>query len=89
LLPPLKVFPDEELAEKYQSFSPLNEISTEDCERFSGKLGMSVDEMLKGEDFPKFELAYKYAPGESLVRPEQVEHLATQCEDCMAGIWKS
>ena len=39
---------------------------------------MTVDEMLNEADFPKAELAYKYAPGESLVRPKQVNHLPTQ-----------
>ena len=77
------MFSNKGLAGKYkdvQSFPPLDilKASTEDYERFASKLGMTVDEMLNEADFPKSKLAYKYAPGESLVRPEQVEHLPTQ-----------
>jgi hypothetical protein len=39
---------------------------------------MTIDEMLNEADFAKVALPYKYAPGEPLVRPDQVQHLPIQ-----------
>jgi hypothetical protein len=77
-VPPLKVFSDEELAGKYQSLPPVNEASIQDYERLASELGMTVNRLIKEVYYPKDELAYKYALRESLVRPEQVDHLPTQ-----------
>jgi hypothetical protein len=88
-LPPLKVFSHEELARKYQSFRPLNDASTEDYKRLASNFDMDVYEMVNEADFPKAELAYKYAPGglsSDLSKSTIYQH---KCKYCMTGSWKS
>jgi hypothetical protein len=63
-LPPLNVYSDKDVAEEY-----------EDIARH---FGVTVAQLMGMEDFPKADVAWKFALGEPLVRPEQVAHLPTQ-----------
>ena len=64
-IPPLKVLPDKDVAATYN-----NDIAS--------SLGITVAQLIGDEDIPKADLAWKFARGQPLVRPEQVRHLPTQ-----------
>ena len=44
----------------------------------ASSLGITVAQLIGDEDIPKADLAWKFAHGQPLVRPEQVRHLPTQ-----------
>ena len=44
----------------------------------ASNLGISVAQLIGDADIPKADLAWKFVPGQPLVRPEQVRHLPTQ-----------
>jgi hypothetical protein len=63
-IPPLKVLPDKDVAPDY------NDIASE--------TGLTFAQLIGGEDIPMDDLAWKFAHGQPLVRPEQVRQLPTQ-----------
>ena len=44
----------------------------------ASSLGITISQLIGDEDIPKADLAWKFARGQPLVRPEQVRHLPTQ-----------
>ena len=60
-----------------QSIPPLKVI-TDKVTDAARDMGINVDQLLGTEEVLMAELAWKYVPGNPLVRPEQVPHLSTQ-----------
>ena len=60
-----------------QSIPPLK-VNTDKVTDAARDIGISVDQLLGNEEVPMADVAWQYAPGKSLVRPEQVPHLSTQ-----------
>jgi hypothetical protein len=60
-----------------QSIPPLKVI-TDKVTDAARDIGISVDQLLGTEEVPVADVAWQYAPGKTLVRPEQVPHLSTQ-----------
>jgi hypothetical protein len=54
----------------------------------SREMGITVEQLLGIEEVPTMdpkELAWKYVPGNPLVRPDEEELLSTQMRNCMTG----
>ena len=61
-----------------QSCPPLNVDVAEEYKDIASSLGITVAQLIGNEDIPKADVAWKFAFGQPLVRPEQVPHLPTQ-----------
>ena len=64
--------------QEMQSIPPLKVITDKETDAVARDFGLSVDQLLGSEEIPMADVAWQYAPGKSLVRPEQVPHLSTQ-----------
>ena len=67
-----------QLGEQAMQSTPPLKVITDKVTDAARDIGTSVDQLLGTEGFPMAELAWKYVPGNPLVRPEQVPHVSTQ-----------
>jgi hypothetical protein len=65
--------------QEIQSIPPLKVLPFQDQdEEIARNPSMSAAQLIGEQDIPKAVLAWKFAPGQPLVRPERVRHLPTQ-----------